>query len=66
MGKLTKRILCFLLLVVLAFSAVSCGEDTEDSEQATLYIYSFTSGFGTDWLTSLIADYEKAHADDII
>ncbi|MBQ8725940.1 MAG: hypothetical protein IJY84_02425 [Clostridia bacterium] len=66
MGKLTKRILCFLMLFVLAFStAISCGDD-ENTDQATLHVYSFTSGFGTEWITSLIADFEAAHANDVI
>lgn len=65
MGKLTKRILCFLMLFVLAFSTVGCGED-DDTEQATLYVYSFTSGFGSEWLTSLIADYEAYHANTVV
>ena len=61
MKNITRRILACTLLGTTALSAVACkgGED----DKATLYVYSFTSGFKSEWLTSLIADYEEKMKD---
>ena len=57
-----KKLISFVLLSATAFSTVACKGD-DNSDKATLHIYSFTSGFGDEWLTSLIADYEERMKD---
>ena len=64
MRKLTKKLVSLVLLVILSLTCFACGDKNEDgNEQATLYIWSFTSGFGKEWLDSLIADYESANSN---
>ena len=62
-----KKLISFALLAATALSTAAC-KGGGNSEEGTLYVYSFTSGFGDEWLTSLIADYEakkKAEGVDI-
>lgn len=67
MRKLTKKLLSCMLLSTTVLSAVACGAGggggSTNSDKATLYVYSFTSGFGSEWLTSAIADYEEKMKD---
>lgn len=65
MKKFLTKMLCSLLLVAVAFSTFACKKDP-NKNKATLYVYSFTSGFGSEWLTELISDYEALHANDKI
>ncbi len=57
-----KKLISFALLSATACSTLAACKD-DKSDQATLYVYSFTSGFGDEWLTSLIADYEETMKD---
>lgn len=66
MSKFITRLLSCVLLVTLAFATVSCKKKDKDNGKAKLYVYSFTSGFGDEWLTSLIADYEEKMKDVVI
>lgn len=72
MRKLTKKLLSATLIAATMLASVGCGGDEGgnggggNSDCATLYVYSFTSGFGSTWLTELIKDYEAVHADTII
>ena len=60
MKSLIKKSLTCALAATTLFAAVGCGGGEDPNKnKATLYVYSFTSGFGSEWLTSLIADYEK-------
>ena len=61
MKKIIKKSLpCLLLASATIFSAAACGGGNDpNKDKATLYVYSFTSGFGDEWLTSLIKDYEE-------
>lgn len=64
MTKFIKKSLpCLLLASATLFSAAACGGNNANKNKATLYVYSFTSGFGDEWLTSLIADYEEKMKD---
>ena len=65
MRNLTKKLLSGVLLSTVAFSSVACGgvSGGGNGNKATLYVYSFTSGFGAEWLTSLIKDYEEKMKD---
>ncbi|MBR2646376.1 MAG: hypothetical protein IKD47_02290 [Clostridia bacterium] len=67
MKKFIKKTLpCLLLASTTLFSTAACssgGGNDADKNKAKLYVYSFTSGFGDEWLTSLIADYEEKMKD---
>lgn len=63
MKKLMKNLLACVVLSATALSAFGCKAGGGKSDKATLYVYSFTSGFGSEWLTSLISDYEEKMKD---
>ena len=58
-----KNLLACVVLSATALSAFGCKAVGGKSDKATLYVYSFTSGFGSEWLTSLISDYEEKMKD---
>ena len=58
-----KSLPCLLLASTTLVSAAACGGEDPNKNKATLYVYSFTSGFGDEWLNSLIADYEEKMKD---
>lgn len=58
-----KSLPCLLLASTTLFSAAACGGEDPNKNKATLYVYSFTSGFGDEWLNSLISDYEEKMKD---
>lgn len=60
---IVKTLPCLALASATLFSAAACGGNDANKNKATLYVYSFTSGFGDEWLTSLIADYEEKMKD---
>ena len=63
--------------LVLAFSVVGCatpdaglgnGGSSEikiDKKRTQLYVFNYAAGFGTEWMSKAIEDYEKLHAEDI-
>lgn len=63
MKDLTKKLVAGMLLAATSVASVACGGTDANKNKATLYVYSFTSGFQTEWLTSLIADYEEVMKD---
>ncbi len=66
MKKNVKRVIAMSAALMLSASAMaSCAAagGGGNNGQATLYVYSFTSGFGSEWLTSLISDYEEKMKD---
>ena len=65
MKKIMKKSLTGILLATTLLSTAACGGGSSDpnKDKATLYVYSFTSGFGSQWLESLIADYEEVMKD---
>ena len=66
MKKIMKKSLTSVLLATTLLSTAACGGgggNDSNKDKATLYVYSFTSGFGSQWLESLIADYEEVMKD---
>ena len=71
MSNLFKKLISFTLLLAVAVSTISCHskktqkekEEAANANKAVLYIYSFTSGFGSTWLTEAIKDYENLNKD---
>lgn len=64
MKSFIKKSLTGILAVATLLSTAACGGGNDpNKDKATLYVYSFTSGFGSQWLESLIADYEEANKD---
>ena len=66
MKKNVQRIMALsgaLMLSASALAGCGGGGGNVNRNQATLFVYSFTSGFGSEWLTSLIADYEEKMKD---
>ena len=64
MKKNAKRVIAMSMALMLSMGTMaSCGGGGGGSNngQATLYVYSFTSGFGSKWLTNLITDFEEVH-----
>ena len=62
MKKFIKKSLTGVLVAATVLSTALCGACSKE-EHPTLYVYSFTSGFGSQWLESLIADYEAKMKD---
>lgn len=58
MSNFFKKFIACALLCTIAFTTISCKKKKESSDANTLYVYSFTSGFGSEWLTEAIKDYE--------
>lgn len=58
MKGLTKKIVSGAVLTATLLSCAACGGTDPNKNKATLYVYSFTSGFQSEWLTELIKDYE--------
>ena len=67
MQKFTKKFVSCLMASAALLSVAGCGGSggagSGNKDKATLYVYSFTSGFGSEWLTSLIKDYEEKMKD---
>ena len=64
MKKNTKRVIAMsaaLMLSMITMASCAGGGGGGGSDKATLYVYSFTSGFGSQWFTNLIADFEEVH-----
>lgn len=68
MRNFFKKLLCLAVVCVITLTAFGCkkGGKGNSSDQATLYVYSFTSGFGKEWLNELIKDYEEKMKDVVI
>ena len=64
MRNFTKKLISGAIIATTLLASASCGGGgSGGSDQATLYVYSFTSGFGSQWLTELIEDFEEVHKD---
>ena len=59
MSNFFKKFIACTLLCAIAFTTVACKKN-KDKGDNVLYVYSFTSGFGSEWLASAIADYTAA------
>lgn len=75
MSNLFKKLISFTLLLAVAFSTVSCQSKKKKQEKeesaavagkAVLNIYSFSSGYGSEWLTEAIKEYEELNKDVVI
>ncbi len=71
MRQISKKILSCVMASATLLSLAGCGGSStgnggDNSNKAKLCIYSFTSGFGSEWLTSLITDYEELKKDEVI
>lgn len=75
MKKTLKRTLALLLSLSATFTIASCGggdinigdsslNEGIDSTKTQLYVYSYTAGYGSDWLISLKNKFEEQHKDD--
>ncbi len=75
MKKTLKRTLALLLSATAALSLASCGggkidigdsalNEDIDKNKTQLYVYSYTAGYGSDWLVSLKDKFEEAHKND--
>ena len=67
-NNLFKKFMAFTLLLAVGFSTISChskkknpGGQDANANKMVLNVYSFTSGYKTEWLTEAIKDYEKAN-----
>ena len=64
MRNFTKKLISGAIIATTLLASAGCGGGGGGgSEQATLYVYSFTSGFGSQWFTDLIKDFEEVHKD---
>lgn len=64
MKKIFKRVVALGGALMLSLGAFAgCGGKDPNKNKATLHVFSFTSGFGKEWFTSLIADYEEKMKD---
>ena len=61
MRNFTKKLISGAIITATLLASAGCGGGGGGSDQATLYVYSFTSGFGSQWLTNLIEDFEEVH-----
>lgn len=60
MSSFFKKLIACALLCAIAVATVSCKKKKGEDDANTLYVYSFTSGFGSEWLTEAIKDYKDA------
>ena len=64
-----------ILALALALSTVGCSTpenigtsstDIEvDAKRTQLYVFNYAAGYGTEWMSAAIEEYEKLHANDV-
>lgn len=69
-----KRTLALLLALSATLSVTACKQNINignsalneeiDTNKTQLYVYSYTAGYGSDWLVSLKNKFEEAHKND--
>ena len=76
MKKLLKRAFCSVFALTLLFGAVGCATPNKivdnddpkieiDEKRTQLYVFNYAAGYGTEWMSKAIEDYEALHADDV-
>ncbi len=75
MAKFLKRAFCSALVLAIALSAVGCGtpdglsSDGEeikiDENRTQLFVFNYAAGYGTEWMSEAIKEYEALHAHDV-
>ena len=74
MSNIFKKLIACALLLAVSFSTISCSSKKKKKEEEaaanaskfTLNVYSFTSGFGSEWLTEAEKVYEELNKDVVI
>ena len=59
MEKTIKKIVTLCLCSIVAFGCVGCGEigGVSDKDSSTVQMYVWDSGFGVDWITEIVNEY---------
>ncbi|MBQ3572178.1 MAG: hypothetical protein IJA15_05070, partial [Clostridia bacterium] len=80
MKKLVKKLLCCLFSLTIMFGTIACKEPDEivdnssggtdveieiDEKRTQLFVFNYAAGYGTEWMSEAIADYEALHANDV-
>ena len=75
MKNIFKRTLALLLALSATFTVASCGRgeidigdsalnEDIDPDRTQLFVYSYTAGYGSDWIISVKEKFEELHKDD--
>ena len=76
MKNIFKKTLALLLAMSATLSVTACGGGGDinigdsalnegiDSSKTQLYVYSYTAGYGSDWIVNVKEKYEKLHEND--
>lgn len=68
MKKLLKRLLCLALVCVLAIPAMACNnnadpnDDPNTEDAKVIYVQMYEGGYGSEWIQSIIEDFEAEYA----
>ncbi len=76
MKNFVKRAFCGVFALAIAFSVIGCstpdniGDSGDvqievDEKRTQLYVFNYASGYGTEWMSKAIEEYEKLHAEDV-
>ena len=76
MKHFVKRAFCSVLAVMLTFGVVGCStpsdvvssDDTQieiDEKRTQLYVFNYAAGYGTEWMSRAIEEYESLHINDV-
>ena len=75
MKNIFKRTMALLLALSAMFTVASCGRgeidigdpalnEDIDPDKTQLFVYSYTAGYGSDWIISVKEKFEELHKDD--
>ncbi|MBQ3019017.1 MAG: hypothetical protein IJD77_00305 [Clostridia bacterium] len=75
MKNIFKRTMALLLALSAMFTVASCGRgeidigdpalnEDIDPDRTQLFVYSYTAGYGSDWIISVKEKFEELHKDD--
>ena len=75
MKNFAKRAFCGAFALAIALTAVGCSTPDSvgntsvnievDEKRTQLYVYNYAAGYGTEWMSKAIAEYEQLHANDV-
>ena len=75
MKKMIKKTFCGAFALAIACGAFGCASPNDignsntqiqvDEKRTQLYVFNFDGGYGAEWMSTAIAEYEKLHAEDV-
>ena len=75
MKKMIKKTFCGAFALAIACGAFGCASPNDignsntqiqvDEKRTQLYVFNFDGGYGAEWMSTAIAEYERLHAEDV-